>query len=283
MAAMPGEIGNVHPRPMDPSATSYWPRFPPRPSMSSWRSTHWSSAHPTPWWYRTSFLKRLPLIRHEGYALEINEVVEGLMGMAAPLSISQAAQSAPWPWAFRPRARTTLSSWMPPWAISGRRPWRYRRTWAMSARPTRCRTLMRATTRRPGSCKPKENVLSRPTRTQAGLIYSNGTDGRRGRTRVRAAPSTSSSTDLTNVWKQAIRQGLTPKACTVVPQLRRDGERHRSHRGGADRQDQLAPGVPNCLRMRTAWGQWPDGTKWTYEKFLVANKYVPEAQITTGS
>ena len=46
-------------------------------------------------------------------------------------------------------------------------------------------------------------------------------------------------------------------------------------------QDAVIHPVPNCLRMPTAGGQWLAGTKWTYEKFLVSNKYVPDAKITT--
>jgi len=34
---------------------------------------------------RERFLERLPLVRSEGYAIEVNEVVEGLMGVAAPI------------------------------------------------------------------------------------------------------------------------------------------------------------------------------------------------------
>jgi IclR family KDG regulon transcriptional repressor len=34
---------------------------------------------------RDRFLERLPLVRSEGYAIEVNEVVEGLMGVAAPI------------------------------------------------------------------------------------------------------------------------------------------------------------------------------------------------------
>ncbi len=34
---------------------------------------------------RDRFRERLPLVRSEGYAMEINEVVEGLMGVAAPI------------------------------------------------------------------------------------------------------------------------------------------------------------------------------------------------------
>ena len=46
-------------------------------------------------------------------------------------------------------------------------------------------------------------------------------------------------------------------------------------------EDAVTHPVPNCLRMPTAGGQWLAGTKWTYEKFLVSNKYVPDAKITT--
>jgi branched-chain amino acid transport system substrate-binding protein len=46
-------------------------------------------------------------------------------------------------------------------------------------------------------------------------------------------------------------------------------------------QDAVTHPVPNCLRMPTAGGQWLKGTKWTYEKFLVSNKYVPDAKVTT--
>jgi branched-chain amino acid transport system substrate-binding protein len=45
-------------------------------------------------------------------------------------------------------------------------------------------------------------------------------------------------------------------------------------------QDAVTHPVPNCLRMPTAGGQWLKGTKWTYEKYLVSNKYVPDAKIT---
>ena len=34
---------------------------------------------------RTSFLERLPLVRSQGYAAEVNEFVEGLMGIASPI------------------------------------------------------------------------------------------------------------------------------------------------------------------------------------------------------
>jgi DNA-binding IclR family transcriptional regulator len=34
---------------------------------------------------RDRFLERLPLVRERGYAIEVNEVVEGLMGLAAPV------------------------------------------------------------------------------------------------------------------------------------------------------------------------------------------------------
>jgi DNA-binding IclR family transcriptional regulator len=34
---------------------------------------------------RDRFLERLPLVRSRGYAIEVNEVVEGLMGLAAPI------------------------------------------------------------------------------------------------------------------------------------------------------------------------------------------------------
>ena len=46
-------------------------------------------------------------------------------------------------------------------------------------------------------------------------------------------------------------------------------------------QDAVTHPVVNCLRMPTAGGQWLTGTKWPYEKFLVSNKYVPDAKVTT--
>jgi branched-chain amino acid transport system substrate-binding protein len=49
----------------------------------------------------------------------------------------------------------------------------------------------------------------------------------------------------------------------------------------ATAQDAVIHPVPNCLRMPTAGGQWLSGTKWTYEKFLVSNKFVPDAKVTT--
>ena len=35
--------------------------------------------------------------------------------------------------------------------------------------------------------------------------------------------------------------------------------------------------VPNCLRMPTSAAQWRKGTKWPFEQFMVAKKYLPEA------
>ena len=52
--------------------------------------------------------------------------------------------------------------------------------------------------------------------------------------------------DFTNFWKPGHPAGLQPQDLHdgPGPQLRRDGERHRSHRRRADHRDQLAPGLP---------------------------------------
>ena len=60
---------------------------------------------------RDRFLERLPRVKTEGYAIEVNEVVEGLMGVAAPIFDFAGDTAGVLSLGFPRRGRTTWRFW----------------------------------------------------------------------------------------------------------------------------------------------------------------------------
>jgi len=85
MAPVPGEVGTVRPLTYGPIGQVFLA------TLDSETVDDLLDRYPleqyTPYSImdRNRFLERLPLVRSQGYALEVNEVVEGLMGLAAPI------------------------------------------------------------------------------------------------------------------------------------------------------------------------------------------------------
>jgi IclR family transcriptional regulator, KDG regulon repressor len=85
MVSMPGEVGAVRPLTYGPVGQVFLS------TLAAEAVAELLDKYPleryTPYSIvdRERFLERLPLVKSEGYAIEANEVVEGLMGIAAPI------------------------------------------------------------------------------------------------------------------------------------------------------------------------------------------------------
>ncbi len=85
MVPMPSEVGTVRPLTYGPVGQVLLATL-PREAVDALLERYPLEQH-TPYsiMERDLFLERLPLVRERGYALEVNEVVEGLMGLAVPV------------------------------------------------------------------------------------------------------------------------------------------------------------------------------------------------------
>jgi IclR family transcriptional regulator, KDG regulon repressor len=85
MVPMPSEVGTVRPLNYGPVGQVFLSRLAPEvvdELMDKYPLERYTPYSVTD---RELFLERLPLVRSRGYAIEVNEVVEGLMGLAAPI------------------------------------------------------------------------------------------------------------------------------------------------------------------------------------------------------
>jgi IclR family KDG regulon transcriptional repressor len=109
MVPMPGEVGTVRPITYGPIGQVFLAALPED------EVEHLLDRYPleqyTPYSIldRERFLARLPLVREYGYAIDANEVVEGLMGIAAPV-FDVAGETTPCPSDFPPPERPTPRS-----------------------------------------------------------------------------------------------------------------------------------------------------------------------------
>jgi DNA-binding IclR family transcriptional regulator len=85
MASIPGTVGDVHALTYGPLGHLVLATF--TPDVVEELLNKYPLEQRTPYSIvdRDLFLHRLPRIRSDGYAMEVNEVAEGLMGMAAPI------------------------------------------------------------------------------------------------------------------------------------------------------------------------------------------------------
>ncbi len=85
MVPMPGEVGEVRPLTYGPVGQVFLSTM-PRTEAETLLDRHPLEQH-TPYSVidRQRYMSRLPRVRDEGHAVEVNEVVEGLMGIAAPI------------------------------------------------------------------------------------------------------------------------------------------------------------------------------------------------------
>lgn len=85
MVPLPGEVGQVRPLTYGPIGQVFLAALDAEAVdelLDKYPLEHYTPYSITD---RTRFLERLPLVRRQGYAVEVNEVVEGLMGLAAPI------------------------------------------------------------------------------------------------------------------------------------------------------------------------------------------------------
>lgn len=85
MVPMPGEVGQVRPLTYGPIGHVLMASLAPEVVDDLLEKYPLEQCTPYSVTDRDRFLGRLPTIRSEGYALDVNEVVEGLMGVAAPI------------------------------------------------------------------------------------------------------------------------------------------------------------------------------------------------------
>lgn len=85
MVPMPGEVGQVRPLTYGPIGHVLMAMLPPEAVDDLLSKYPLEQYTPYSITDRDRFLERLPIIRSEGYATDVNEVVEGLMGFAAPI------------------------------------------------------------------------------------------------------------------------------------------------------------------------------------------------------
>lgn len=85
MAPVPGEVGTVRPLTYGPIGQVLLATLDPEAVEELLERFPLEQYTPYSIMDRDRFLERLPLVRSQGYALEVNEVVEGLMGLAAPI------------------------------------------------------------------------------------------------------------------------------------------------------------------------------------------------------
>jgi IclR family KDG regulon transcriptional repressor len=85
MVPVPGEVGTVRPLTYGPVGQVLLATLDPK-ALGDLLDRYPLEQH-TPYSImdRDRFIERLPLVNSHGYALEVNEVVEGLMGLAAPI------------------------------------------------------------------------------------------------------------------------------------------------------------------------------------------------------
>lgn len=85
MVPMPGEVGDVRPLTYGPVGQVFLATLPSEEAEVLLGKYPLEQYTPYSILSRRRFMARLPRVRAEGYALEVNEVVEGLMGVAAPI------------------------------------------------------------------------------------------------------------------------------------------------------------------------------------------------------
>lgn len=85
MVPMPGEVGSVHPLTHGPVGQVFLAALPSSEVAALLRKYPLVRHTPYSILDREGFLARLADIREAGHALEVNEVIEGLMGIAAPI------------------------------------------------------------------------------------------------------------------------------------------------------------------------------------------------------
>jgi IclR family KDG regulon transcriptional repressor len=85
MVPMPGDIGEVRPLTYGPVGQVFLSMIKPEEAEALLDRYPLEQYTPYSILNRKHYMARLPKVRSEGYATEVNEVVEGLMGIAAPL------------------------------------------------------------------------------------------------------------------------------------------------------------------------------------------------------
>jgi DNA-binding IclR family transcriptional regulator len=85
MVPMPSEVGTVRPLTYGPVGQVLLATLAPEAVEAVLEKYPLEQHTPYSIMDRDRFLERLPLVRERGYAIEVNEVVEGLMGLAAPV------------------------------------------------------------------------------------------------------------------------------------------------------------------------------------------------------
>jgi IclR family KDG regulon transcriptional repressor len=85
MVSMPGEVGAVRPLTYGPVGQVFLSTLAPEEAEALLDKYPLERHTPYSILNRRRCMARLPRVRSEGYALEVNEVVEGLMGIAAPI------------------------------------------------------------------------------------------------------------------------------------------------------------------------------------------------------
>ncbi len=85
MAPVPGEVGTVRPLTYGPIGQVLLAALDPQTVDEVLNRYPLEQYTPYSIMDREQFLARLPFVRNQGYALDVNEVVEGLMGVAAPI------------------------------------------------------------------------------------------------------------------------------------------------------------------------------------------------------
>jgi IclR family KDG regulon transcriptional repressor len=85
MVTMPSKVGQVQPLTYGPIGQVLLATLDPRSAEDLLDKYPLEQYTPYSILDRDRFLERLPRVRAEGYAMEVNEVVEGLMGVAAPI------------------------------------------------------------------------------------------------------------------------------------------------------------------------------------------------------
>jgi IclR family KDG regulon transcriptional repressor len=85
MVPMPGEVGDVRPLTYGPVGQVFLSTLKAEEADELLDKYPLEQHTPYSILNRRRYLARLPKVRSEGYAIEVNEVVEGLMGIAAPI------------------------------------------------------------------------------------------------------------------------------------------------------------------------------------------------------
>jgi DNA-binding IclR family transcriptional regulator len=85
MVSPPDEVGTVRPLNYGPIGQVFLAALPPDEVGRVLDKYPLEQYTPFSVLDRECFLERLPRVRNEGYAIEVNEVVEGLMGLATPI------------------------------------------------------------------------------------------------------------------------------------------------------------------------------------------------------